>query len=441
MNEDHGHKIKTEFYNSILLDSRYILAPSGSGPNSIRFWEALGAGAIPVLLADTLELPKHELWEKSIVRIKECELENIDDILGEINEEEERERRENCLKLYEYFRNNYKNIIQDTIALDIHVNYIGSYYNVFGHFYLDHLFILYKIKCWLEETKNIKIKNIYVPNQDKLASFIIPFYEMLFEKVLVKPVDNMIQLGTIIGSIKGTETNKIYLDRSEIPFNIPNDVMTNGRKLTDLNRKRAKELREIIWKHCDIQTVDRKSSKEILIVDRKQSPRKLINISKLLELLDSKNYKTRFILMENFTLKEQIRLSYSYDNILMPSGSGYTHMAFMNENSNYYELCAPGWRYPNPLIFGNIYNINVKLFMLPLKNVMPHYRNFNNYTKQLYQHIDSAPSISTNSKEDISRECNLYNLLLSPNCIKCFDMRGILDVDCIDHLVQLKKLL
>ena len=327
------------------------------------------------------------------------------------------------------------------IAIDINPNYLRGYYNVFGHFYLDHLFILYKIKCWLEETNNIKIKNIYVPNQDKLASFIIPFYEMLFEKVLVKPVDNMIQLGTIIGSIKGTETNKIYLDRSEIPFNIPNDVMTNGRKLTDLNRKRAKELREIIWKHCDIQTVDRKSSKEILIVDRKQSPRKLINTQELLTLLENKNYTHRVIIMENFTLKQQIRLSYSYDNILMPSGSGYTHMAFMNENSNYYELCAPGWRYPNPLIFGNIYNINVKLFMLPLKNVMPHYRNFNNHTKQLYQHIDSAPSISTNSKEDISRECNLYNLLLSPNCIKCFDMRGILDVNCIDHLVQLKQLL
>jgi len=62
-------------------------------------------------LADTLELPKHELWEKSIVRIKECELENIDDILGEIGTEEEKERRENCLKLYEYFRNNYKNTI------------------------------------------------------------------------------------------------------------------------------------------------------------------------------------------------------------------------------------------------------------------------------------------------------------------------------------------
>jgi hypothetical protein len=328
-----------------------------------------------------------------------------------------------------------------TLAIDIKPQFIQSYYNVFGHFYLDHLFILYKIKCWIENTKNTKITSIYIPNHDKLYSYALPFYKMLFDNILNRPVENMINLGTVIGSIRGTETNKIYLDRSEIPLDIPTDVMTNGRKLTDLNRKRAKELREIIWKHCDIKTVIRKNSKDLLIVDRKKSPRKLINTPALFKLLEQKGYAYRIIVMENFPLIEQIRIAYSYDNILMPSGSGYTHMAFMNENSNYYELCAPGWRYPNPLIFGNIYNINVKLFMLPLKNVMPQYRNFNNHTKQLYQYIDSAPPISTNSKEDISREIILYNILLSPQCIKCFDMRAILDVNCLSHLSLLARFL
>jgi len=69
----------------------------------------LGAGSIPVLLADTLELPKHALWDKSIVRIKENELSKIDEILGGIGEKEEEERRANCLELYRHFRNNYKN--------------------------------------------------------------------------------------------------------------------------------------------------------------------------------------------------------------------------------------------------------------------------------------------------------------------------------------------
>ncbi len=125
LNEDQRHKIKTKLYNSILLDSRYALAPSGSGPNSIRFWEALGAGSIPVLLADTLELPKHALWEKSIVRIKESELANIDNILGSIDKNEEEERRSNCLELYRHFRNNYKNEISSQTV----IHYCcGSYY-------------------------------------------------------------------------------------------------------------------------------------------------------------------------------------------------------------------------------------------------------------------------------------------------------------------------
>ena len=125
LNEDQSHKVKTKIYNTNLIESRYSLAPSGSGPNSIRFWEALGAGSIPVLLADTLELPKHKLWNKSIVRIKESQINNIDDILEAIGEDEETQRRENCLKLYRYFRNNYKNErIQHTV-----IHYCcGSYY-------------------------------------------------------------------------------------------------------------------------------------------------------------------------------------------------------------------------------------------------------------------------------------------------------------------------
>jgi hypothetical protein len=51
----------------LLLDSRFTLCPSGSGPNYIRLWESLACGCIPVLLADTLDLPNHKLWDESIV--------------------------------------------------------------------------------------------------------------------------------------------------------------------------------------------------------------------------------------------------------------------------------------------------------------------------------------------------------------------------------------
>ena len=109
LNETDTDKDRTIKYNKLLLDSRYSLCPSGSGPNSIRFWESLAVGSIPVLLADTLELPSHELWNGAIVRIPEDKLEELPTILSTISEDTEREMRKNCMTLYEYYKDNYIN--------------------------------------------------------------------------------------------------------------------------------------------------------------------------------------------------------------------------------------------------------------------------------------------------------------------------------------------
>lgn len=59
-------------YAITLQQSVFALCPSGSGPNSIRLWEALGYGAIPVILADTLALPGDpELWRQAAVMVPE----------------------------------------------------------------------------------------------------------------------------------------------------------------------------------------------------------------------------------------------------------------------------------------------------------------------------------------------------------------------------------
>ena len=109
LNETDDDNARTIKYNKLLLDSRYSLCPSGSGPNSIRFWESLAVGSIPVLLADTLELPSHELWDDAIIRIPENKLEELPTILSSITDEKEREMRKNCMILYEYYKNNYMN--------------------------------------------------------------------------------------------------------------------------------------------------------------------------------------------------------------------------------------------------------------------------------------------------------------------------------------------
>lgn len=104
-----GYNNNTEKYNKVLLNSRYSLCPSGSGPNSIRFWESLGCGAIPVLLSNTLELPEDKLWDEAIVRVDEKDFKKIPEILGEITREQEKNMRTTCLKLYANYKKNFAN--------------------------------------------------------------------------------------------------------------------------------------------------------------------------------------------------------------------------------------------------------------------------------------------------------------------------------------------
>ena len=99
---------RTSEYNKLLLDSKFSLCPSGAGPNSIRFWESLAIGSIPVLLADTLELPFHKDWDKAILRISESDVDNIYNNLSNITGEEVIQRRINCIDIYNSFKNNFK---------------------------------------------------------------------------------------------------------------------------------------------------------------------------------------------------------------------------------------------------------------------------------------------------------------------------------------------
>ena len=109
LNTSEAHNIKTKYYNEVLIKSRYSLCPSGSGPNSIRFWESLAIGSIPILLSDTLELPKHELWKDAIIELEENKINDINKIIEEITNEREKIMRKNCIKIYEDLKNNFKN--------------------------------------------------------------------------------------------------------------------------------------------------------------------------------------------------------------------------------------------------------------------------------------------------------------------------------------------
>ncbi|KPQ06215.1 MAG: Exostosin family [Rhodobacteraceae bacterium HLUCCA12] len=59
-------------FREIMDDSVFTLCPSGSGPNSIRLWEAMVNGSIPVILSDSWAAPGDAaLWEAATVRCAE----------------------------------------------------------------------------------------------------------------------------------------------------------------------------------------------------------------------------------------------------------------------------------------------------------------------------------------------------------------------------------
>ena len=75
-----------EFRNT-LENSIFSLCPSGSGPNSIRLWESISLGAIPVVISEKLRLAGDpDEWAKAAIFIGESpsEIRSLPDRLNEI---------------------------------------------------------------------------------------------------------------------------------------------------------------------------------------------------------------------------------------------------------------------------------------------------------------------------------------------------------------------
>lgn len=104
----------THEYQDILVRSRFALCPRGTGASTIRFWESLQAGAIPVLISDSMRLPDYFDWDKCIVRVKETDVHLIPEILSKIGFKQELEMRKVCLLAYQNFAN--YNLISPIIA-------------------------------------------------------------------------------------------------------------------------------------------------------------------------------------------------------------------------------------------------------------------------------------------------------------------------------------
>jgi hypothetical protein len=96
-------------YNDLLSHTRFSLCPVGAGPNTLRLWESLAVGAIPVVLSDRHQLPDLErllpgeglTWGQVVVLQPEAELDQLDARLKAIDGAERHRRQRLCRRVYE----------------------------------------------------------------------------------------------------------------------------------------------------------------------------------------------------------------------------------------------------------------------------------------------------------------------------------------------------
>lgn len=104
-------------YQDILARTRFSLCPRGTGASTLRFWESLQAGAIPVHLADDCILPSGIDWRTCIIEIPEKDVKKVDSIIRSISAEKEIMMRAKCLQVFDQFSgNNFVSVIRAQYA-------------------------------------------------------------------------------------------------------------------------------------------------------------------------------------------------------------------------------------------------------------------------------------------------------------------------------------
>lgn len=70
-----------EHYRDVLARSAFVLCPRGVSPGSIRLFETLQAGRVPVLIADDYALPPGPDWEGFSLRVAEADVMRLPELL------------------------------------------------------------------------------------------------------------------------------------------------------------------------------------------------------------------------------------------------------------------------------------------------------------------------------------------------------------------------
>ena len=97
---------ETKRYNEVLSDSIFSLCPEGTGPNTIRLWESMSIGVVPVIFSDDWLPPKiGDLdWHDFSIIINKEDLTSIVPILNYVAADKIEQMKINCLNAYKQFK-------------------------------------------------------------------------------------------------------------------------------------------------------------------------------------------------------------------------------------------------------------------------------------------------------------------------------------------------
>jgi len=103
-----NHDDRTVNYNRIISNSVFSLCPEGAGPNTLRLWESMAVGSIPIVFADEWippNIPGGELkFEDCVISVKRQDIHKVFDEIDAMPMSQRKTLQENCVKAYAKYR-------------------------------------------------------------------------------------------------------------------------------------------------------------------------------------------------------------------------------------------------------------------------------------------------------------------------------------------------
>jgi LPS sulfotransferase NodH len=160
-------------YRDVLSESTFSICPSGSGPNTIRLWESIFSGAIPIVLGEKLDLSSFGLEDSWYIHEDWDNVKLIPEKLRSISEEEVFKMKTNCLEIRSSIEDSY---------------FVGSINNFFKK--KNILERLQEVKIdsnfYQEEGFHLIVSMYYEGNQKRLNEYRVCFEENILNKSINK---------------------------------------------------------------------------------------------------------------------------------------------------------------------------------------------------------------------------------------------------------------